>query len=507
MEQRSRLMKSIPYQLSRLGSLALLALFCGSATFAFAGSATWQQDPATGNWNTPTNWNPATIPNGPSDVATFSVSNQTNVTVTSSIILDSIVFQPDASAFTITTSSAFASVLINGAGVIDNSALTQNFFVNAAGRDQGALNFAGSASAGDAIYSQGGAAVRNSFGGTTSFFNTSTAATATFFLDGGAANGAAGGGVIFFDSSTAGSANFTLNPGMVPGATGGHLEFANSSTAGSSTIIVNGAQNATGGTVFFLDDSTGGTANVVLLGNGTLDLTLQNAPGVTLASVQGDGLVSLGSSRLTINTTLVVSFAGVISGAGSLAKMGRGTYDLTNGSTYTGGTMVREGTLLVDNTNGSATGMGPVRVASGALGGTGTIAGPVIVGSDTPGNGSFLTPGQSFNHPGTLTLLDRLNFKSDGFFNVGLGANATVGQVVANGVKINNGATFAFFNNRGVTVPVGMVLILIDNTSATPIAGQFDNLPDGLVFTDHGNTFEVSYTGGDGNDLTITSLP
>jgi autotransporter-associated beta strand protein len=500
-------MKLIPHHLSRLASFALVVLFCGSATIASAGSATWQQNPATANWNTATNWNPATVPNGPSDVATFSASNQTNVTVTSSITLDSIVFQPDASAFTITTSSEFASVLINGAGVINNSAVAQNFFINAAGHDQGALNFAGSATAGEAIYSQGGAAVSNSFGGTTSFFNTSTAATGTFFLDGGAASGAAGGGVLFFDSSTAGSANFTLNPGMVQGATGGHLEFANSSTAGSSTIVANGAQSAAGGTVFFLDDSTGGTANVVLLGNGTLDLTLHNAPGVTLASVQGDGMVSLGSSRLTINTRLLVPFSGVISGHGSLAKTGRGTYDLTNANTYTGGTIVKGGTLLVDNTNGSATGTGPVRVSSGALGGTGTIGGLVVVGSDTPGNGSFLTPGQSFTHPGTLTILDQLTFRSDGFFNVGLGRNLTVGQVAANGVTINAGATFAFFNNRGVTVPAGTVLTLINNTSASPIAGQFDNLPNGLVFTDHGNTFQVSYSGGDGNDLTITSLP
>ena len=174
-------MKSIPYYFSRLASLALVALFCGSAHVASAGSATWQQDPATGNWNTPANWNPATVPNGPSDVASFSVSNQQNVTVTSSITLDSIVFQPGASGFTITTSSEFASVLINGAGVINNSVLAQNFLVNAHGNDQGALDFAGSASAGNAIYSQGGGAVRNSFGGTTSFFNTSTAETATFF--------------------------------------------------------------------------------------------------------------------------------------------------------------------------------------------------------------------------------------------------------------------------------------------------------------------------------------
>ena len=43
--------------------------------------------------------------------------------------------------------------------------------------------------------------------------------------------------------------------------------------------------------------------------------------------------------------------------------------------------------------------------------------------------------------------------------------------------------------------------------AATPIAGVFDTLPDGLVFTDHGNTFQVSYEGGDGNDLVLTAVP
>jgi len=495
------------WSFSRLRNAAIIALLCGSAGLAFAGSATWLQAPATGNWNTPANWNPATVPNGPSDVATFSVSNQTNVSVTSSITLNSIVFQADASAFTISTSSEFASVLINGAGVINNSALAQNFSISAAGNDQGALDFAGSASAGNAIYSQGGGAARNSFGGTTSFFNTSTAERATFFADGGAVSGAAGGGVLFFDSATAGNATFTINPGMVTGATGGHVEFANTSTAGRATLFANGGLNAAGGTVFFLDDSRGGQASVVLQGNGTLDLSLHNSPGVTLNSVQGDGLVALGSSRLTVQPMKKVPFSGVISGPGSLTMSGKGGYDLTTANTYTGGTVVRDGTLFVDNTIGSATGPGAVRVDSGALGGTGTIAGAVTVGSNTPGNGSFLVPGESITHPGTITLQSSLTFASDGFFNVGLARGLAISQVVANGVTIQSGAQFAFFNNRGVNAPVGTVFTLINNTAATPIAGVFDNLLDGLIFTDHGNTFEVDYEGGDGNDLTLTSIP
>ena len=500
-------MKLSPGQLSRLGSLAIIAFLCGGANSAFAGSATWQQNPATGNWNTPANWNPATVPDGPADVATFAASSQTNVSVTSGITLDSIVFQPNASPFTISTSSEFATVLISGAGVINNSAFAQNFLIGAAGHDQGALDFSGSATAGNAIYSEGGAAVRGSFGGTISFFNSSTAETATFFLNGGVANMAAGGGVLFFDTSTAGSANFTINAGTVRGATGGHVEFAHNSTAGSATLTANrGTNGAGGGTIFFLDDSKGGQANVVLLGNGTLDLTLHNAQGVTLTSVQGDGLVSLGSSRLTINNRLNIPFSGVISGAGALAKSGKGRLELTNANTYAGGTTVRAGTLLVNNTSGSATGTGPVQVDSGALGGIGTISGAVTIGSGTPGNGSSFTPGQDVGHPGTIIIQSDLTFASDGFYNVGITRNLVTGGVIANGVTIQSGAQFAFSNDRGVTVPIGAIFTLISNTAGTPIAGVFDNLPDGLLFTDHGNTFQVNYQGGDGNDLTLTSV-
>ena len=215
-----------PLRLSSYLCLGLTAFFRANVPLVHAGSATWQQTPATGNWNMPANWTPATVPNGSSDVATFASSTQTNVSVTSGITLDSIVFQPDASPFSINTSSEFAIILMSGAGVVNNSSFAQNFVVGAIGHDQGALDFSGTATAGNAIYTQSGAAVRGSFGGTTSFFNSSTADTASFFLNGGAANTAAGGGVLFFDTSNAGSAIFTINPGMLRGATGGHLEFA-----------------------------------------------------------------------------------------------------------------------------------------------------------------------------------------------------------------------------------------------------------------------------------------
>src|SRR5438552_7700893 len=44
-----------------------------------AGSATWNLNPTSGDWNTASNWTPATVPNGPDDTATFGVSNITFV--------------------------------------------------------------------------------------------------------------------------------------------------------------------------------------------------------------------------------------------------------------------------------------------------------------------------------------------------------------------------------------------------------------------------------------------
>ena len=47
----------------------------------YAGSATWNLNPPSGEWNTAANWTPATVPDGPSDVATLGLSNQTSVVI------------------------------------------------------------------------------------------------------------------------------------------------------------------------------------------------------------------------------------------------------------------------------------------------------------------------------------------------------------------------------------------------------------------------------------------
>ncbi|HEY2799214.1 MAG TPA: hypothetical protein VGI85_01355, partial [Chthoniobacterales bacterium] len=55
--------------------------FCLSlmAQQAYAASATWNLHPTNGEWNNPLNWMPATVPNGPADMATFGLSNVTDL--------------------------------------------------------------------------------------------------------------------------------------------------------------------------------------------------------------------------------------------------------------------------------------------------------------------------------------------------------------------------------------------------------------------------------------------
>jgi hypothetical protein len=61
-----------------------------------AGSARWKASPATGDWNTATNWTPQTVPNGLSDTATFATSNTTTVSLSANTEVNSIVFNPGA---------------------------------------------------------------------------------------------------------------------------------------------------------------------------------------------------------------------------------------------------------------------------------------------------------------------------------------------------------------------------------------------------------------------------
>jgi autotransporter-associated beta strand protein len=318
-------------------------------------------------------------------------------------------------------------------------------------------------------------------------------------------------------SSTAGNGTFTNNGGAVSGAIGGSTRFFETSTAGNATVIAKGGLGGGGGGLIqFFSDSMGGTARVEVFGNGRLDISSHNAPGVTTGSIEGNGAVFLGAVNLTVGSNdLSTTFSGRIrdggiggGSGGSLTKLGSGTLTLSKASTYTGGTTVNKGTLRVTNRTGSATGTDEVQVNLARLAGTGIIDGFVTIGPHHGLGRGIIFPGSSATAPGILTINSPLTFNPPSAYRCVLNRSTGIaGEITALNVFIIGGAAFDFVDVGTGTLTVGTVFTVINNTSSNPISGTFGNLPDGSVFTSNGNNFQANYEGGDGNDLTLTVVP
>ena len=404
------------------------------------------------------------------------------------------------------------------------------------------------------------------YGGSTVFLFSSRAERATLINNPGSVAGAAAGDTLIQTLGNLGSSTFINNAATVPGAEGGWTEFDYGITNGTR-FIANGASLAgcQGGQVYAFgagygtgeglatytanggngDNTEGGLIDVLsvpansetvvvaragtngglggtilmeespnlplpqfrVFGNGLLDFS-QTTDAVTIGSLAGDGLVSLGSYDLRIGSNnLSTAFGGVISGSGGITKLGNGALRLSGANIYSGRTIVSAGALKVANTSGSATGTGQLRVNAGTLGGQGIIAGSVTVGTSS-GTGAMLEPSVGFNRLAILTIQRALTLKADSTYSYKLSTNsATADEVIANRVNIQSGAQFSFQSLGNRRLASGTIFIAISNTSVNPIAGTFANLPDGSTFTAGRNSYQVSYSGGDGNDLTLTVVP
>ena len=561
-------------------------LFLAAQRQSLAGSATWSNNPSSGDWNDAANWMPNTVPNGTSDIATFGASGMTDVINSDAVVnLDSLVFNPGAPQYTI---NAFYNIELYGTGIVNNSGAMQLFvpvgaffFFNSATAGNmtnfsnvgGFISFNDSSSAGSATIDLSD----NMFQASVDFFDSSTAANASINATGGAEVslldnatggnatftisgesflgivedatadhasatciggdqfygagitfqqfGSAGAGIFtavgasssgekgayidFSGSATAANATFVIGGGLGAGLAATTLTFFNTTTAGAANITANGGVGGSdGGAIIFTNKSKGGTASITLNGNAELDISTHSAPGATIGSLAGNGLVFLGARLLTIGSNnQSTTFSGVIQDTGGVTKSGTGTLNLSGASTYSGNTTVSAGVLGANNKRGSATGTGSVNVTSGTLGGKGIIAGAVTVGTGT-GGGAILQPSVGVSQPVKLTLQSAVAFNADSTYTYKLSTQkAKADQVLANGVTIESGAQFSFTALANKRLAAGTVFTAISNTAATPISGTFANLADGSIITAGRNNLQVSYTGGDGNDLTLTVVP
>jgi len=365
--------------------IAFMSMLMVGAQVSLGASASWLSAPQDSAWENPNNWTIGGPPNGSSDTATFAQSSLTDVNISTSIEVNSIVFTPAADSFTFDISpfGAFGGeIIISGTGVTNNGSVAQTFVAGNGGQivfnnassaasahmsilngaaqdttsytifndtssaagasienfsasgfdgDIGRTIFNGASTADNASITNHGAGGSHGFGGQTIFNDTSTAANASIDNGGsGPASTAESSLTTFNDASTAGHATITNHGGLVePPSFGGQTIFDGSSTADSAILIATGGVNGGGGGgIIFNGASTGGTARLEVFDNGYLDISGHQS-NLTVGSIEGSGSVLLGANNLRAGTNNIdTSFSGVISGSGLLTKIGSGVLTL-----------------------------------------------------------------------------------------------------------------------------------------------------------------------------------
>jgi autotransporter-associated beta strand protein len=330
-----------------------------------------------------------------------------------------------------------------------------------------------------------------------------------------------------------GTGRFGNASGVVTLAGGNLTQSANRTVANTlmnpfvmeaATTIQNGSTGT--GAILFRHGGTWTTTtgpltikNVTSTGAGSFDVVLTNAFTFTqpiVIGASGDSLPCQLSSFNPVGSEQV--FAADLSGYGTFRRSvssgsgGRTIFSVDN--TYSGGTAINAGTLLVNNPGpGSGTGSGAVTVGSGGtLGGTGIVAGVVMVntsGSIAAGDGA-----------GILTLQGGLNLSGGGTNVWELAANkdssdGTAGtdfdqlSLTASELNLSGSSKLLLKFSGTATVPFSTDPFWQANHTWTIInlsgtAANTTNLPFSLIVNGNFNAGTFSNYVGSGGSIVLT---
>jgi fibronectin-binding autotransporter adhesin len=358
---------------------------------------------------------------------------------------------------------------------------------------------------------------------------------------GNAANGYSGGTGVTQGSTVSVAASGALGTGGVTlgdAGTSGTLATTGSfTTLRSFTLEAGGGIfDTASGVTTTLSGNVGGAGSLTKTGDGTLDLTgSNNHNGGTIVNggtLEGTTATLTGditdNANVTFNQTAGGSYGNVITGSGSVTKIGSGTVTFTAANGYTGGTEVDAGTLQLGS-GGSLAATTALTVNGGSFDIENTVGQTVgslsgTGGSVTLGNGGLTVDqtaatatsyagsiGGSFgltkSGVGTLGLTGTSNYTGAtevdaGTLQLGSGGNlaATTALIVNGGIfDLNNHSqTVSSLSGAGGTVDLGSGALTVHQNTSTTYAGTITG--DGsLSMTGFGTlilTGPNNYSGG-----------
>jgi autotransporter-associated beta strand protein len=174
-------------------------------------------------------------------------------------------------------------------------------------------------------------------------------------------------------------------------------------------------------------------------------------------------------------------------------KTGKGRLVLTADNTYAAVTTLTDGALEVDGNQPAS----PVVLTGGTLGGSGTV-GPVSGTGGTVAPGLLTATAPVTLHTGSsslkgITFAPLLSFTPGG----------PADQLAVTGTVALDGATLTP-TLAGAATGAGR-FVIIANDGTDPVTGTFTGLPEGSPVTVGGRQFTISYAGGDGNDVVLST--
>lgn len=298
---------------------------------------------------------------------------------------------------------------------------------------------------------------------------------------------------------------------------GGTLEFAGAgnNTHDGDAIVEQGelALNKTGATAIagglIIGDGIGGansdiarllqanqigdTVPVVVQSSGLFHL---NNFSDAVGSLLGSGVVNTLFATLTVGgANTDTTFSGLIAGVGfvTLNKTGTGVLTLSGNNTYSGKTIIDNGTLAIDGLQAaSAVEVNPL----GTLAGTGTVGSvTAFIGADIkPGHSPGILRTKSFNLDDNVVLHIELEGSQPGIGYDQIDVTGSV-QVTLAQLQVTNAPGFAS--------AVGNQIVIIKNDGNDAVSGQFAGMPQDSTLLINGMLFRIRYDGGDGNDVAL----
>ena len=345
-------------------------------------------------------------------------------------------------------------VVVNngGAGYLGTLTLTgANTYSGGTTLDGGALIVSNSSALGTgAVTLNGGTA------GVTVYFNKNMTVANDFTVSGDPTFNVLTGDTTTISGQISGSGDVVVNNGGV--FTTGTLVLSNASNDYTGPTTVDGGTLKAGAANVFGSNSAMTVASGAALDLGGFNESIGSlaGAGTVASSVAGSATLTTGGDNSS------TTFSGAIQngfGTVALTKTGSGSFTLSGTDAYTGATTIDGGTL---NVNGSiASSSGVIVNSGGTLGGTG------IVPTTTVNSGGTLAPGNSI---GTLTVAGDLNLNSGSTYAVQVSPSQADKTVVTGTANLAGTVNAAF--NSGTYLSKSYTILHAD----TGLNGTFSTL-------------------------------